>query len=158
MMTMDVGMYDNGQSYPGECWSGAGYHQPPAPCEGYHEGYYETNTHYYEPAPAPPVISADGLCYTNLDYGELGYPPGYEARDQAPPMYDAKFVPYGEEVPAQFGAEYEQYVHKEEFPREQDCPRMPSAGPSLPHAVPTYKWMQVKRNVPKPNSKFFIIN
>lgn len=210
MMTMDVGMYNNQQNGYG----GAEYYQQSAgyqaPYEGYHE-YYDPASHYYEPLlhgqtthehPTTPVISTDtGLCYTNLDYGELqpNYPihtlpphaEPFKHREEVPrhdemhmhehkldnhyleTKYNMHFV---DETTMQYNqgsplpcAEFEHYQPKDEFgglregfPREGDC-----VGPHghlqghqahASHAtVPTYKWMQVKRNVPKPTGKFRII-
>lgn len=220
MMTMDVGMYNNQQNGYGS----AEYYQQGAaayqgPYETYHEGYYETPTHYYEPLlhgqpahehPPPPVISTDtGLCYTNLDYGELQqnyplhsippHPEQFKHREEVQrhepdqmhmhehkleghyidSKYNMHFVDdtglqyhTGSPLPC---TEYEQYQPKEEFggvgvregfPREGDC--VPGAhlhvtqghsSHGQPHAaVPTYKWMQVKRNVPKPNREYIDIS
>lgn len=212
MMTMDVGMYNNQQNgYGGAEYyqQGTGY-QPPY--EGYHEGYYEPTTHYYEPLlpgqaahdhPPAPVISTDtGLCYTNLDYGDLqpNYPlhalpqhpiEPFKHRDEVPrpeemhlhehkldnhyleTKYNMHFV---DESSMQYNhsgsplscAEFEHYQPKEEygglregFPREGETMShlIPSGHQSHPsHAtVPTYKWMQVKRNVPKPTAPKLMI-
>lgn len=203
-MTMDVGMYNNQQNgYSGEYYQQSAAYQPPY--EGYHEGYYEPPSHYYEPLlhgqpshePPPPVISTDtGLCYTNLDYGELQqnyplhaipHPEPFKHREEPrhedmhaqehkleghylETKYNMHFV---DESTMQYAgsplpcAEYEHYQPKDEFAglrdsfsREGDC--MPSHGQlasgHVAHqqahsAVPTYKWMQVKRNVPKPSGE-----
>ncbi|XP_073952090.1 uncharacterized protein isoform X1 [Choristoneura fumiferana] len=199
MMTMDVGMYNNQQNYGSAEFyqQGAGY-QPPY--EGYHEGYYEPATHYYEPLlhqPAhehpPPVISTDtGLCYTNLDYGELQqnyqlhpiqtHPEPFKHREETlrhedmhlhehkldnhylETKYNMHFVDEGSMAfnpssPLACG-EFD-YQPKEEYGglREfrEECAH--AAPPGLPpaHAVPTYKWMQVKRNVPKPSAPKLMI-
>lgn len=207
-MTMDVGMYNNQQNGYGSAeyyQQGAGY-QPPY--EGYHEGYYEMPSHYYEPLlhgqpatePPTPVISTDtGLCYTNLDYGELqqNYPmhtlpphsESFKHREEVPrpeemQMHEHKLdghyletkynMHFVDETAMQFShagsplprPEFEHYQPKDEFggmrdafPRDGDCVGghghlPPGHQPHSSHAaVPTYKWMQVKRNVPKPAGK-----
>lgn len=196
MMTMDVGMYNNQQNgYSAEYYQQGAAYQPPY--EGYHEGYYEAPSHYYEPLlhgqpshePTTPVISTDtGLCYTNLDYGELqpnyaihGLAPhdAFKHREEVPrhdemhghevkldnhyleTKYNMHFVDegsmqYGHGSPLPCG-EFEHYQPKEEFGlregfREECLPHQHP--PHAAHAqVPTYKWMQVKRNVPKPGGK-----
>lgn len=204
---MDVGMYNNQQNGYGSAeyyQQGAGY-QPPY--EGYHEGYYETPSHYYElhgqpvHEPPTPVISTDtGLCYTNLDYGELqqNYPmhtlpshsETFKHREEVPrheemhmhehkldghyleSKYNMHFV---DETAMQYShagsplprPEFEHYQPKDEFggmreafPREGECVgshgHLPPGHQTHPShaAVPTYKWMQVKRNVPKPAGKY----
>ncbi|XP_035441034.1 homeotic protein labial-like [Spodoptera frugiperda] len=203
MMTMDVGMYNNQQNGYGSAeyyQQGAAY-QPPY--EGYHEGYYETPGHYYEPLlhgqthehPPTPVISTDtGLCYTNLDYGELQpnypihtlppHPEPFKHREDVPrheemvmhehkldnhyleTKYNMHFV---DETSMQYNhagsplpcPEFEHYQPKDEFgglrdgfPREECMSSHSHLQGHQAHAshttVPTYKWMQVKRNVPKP--------
>lgn len=209
MMTMDVGMYNNQQNgYTGAEYyqQGGSSYQPPY--EGYHEGYYENPAHYYEPVlhgqaahdHTPPVISTDaGLCYTNLDYGELqqNYPlhgipnnEQFKHRDELQRHDDLHATEHkldGHYLEAKYNmhfvddssmsfnhaasplpcADYEHYQPKEEFglrdrfSRDGDCLSSPhgSLTPGLsssqsPHsAVPTYKWMQVKRNVPKPSGE-----
>ncbi|VVC90509.1 unnamed protein product [Leptidea sinapis] len=192
MMTMDIGMYNNQQNgYNAEYYQQNGYQ---APYEGYHEGYYEPG-HYYEPVAGPPpqepapVISTDtGLCYTNLDYGELqhGYPlapPTSHIPHQPRPeelhlhehkidnhylesKYNMHFVDdsslqYSHGSPLACG-DFEVYTPKEEFGvLREGFPREDLQGHQLTHhqphhshtAVPTYKWMQVKRNVPKPSGE-----
>lgn len=203
---MDVGMYNNQQNGYG----GAEYYQQGAayqpPYEGYHEGYYETPGHYYEPVlhgqthehPPTPVISTDtGLCYTNLDYGELQpnypihtlppHPEPFKHREDVPrheemvmhehkldnhyleTKYNMHFV---DETTMQYNhagsplpcPEFEHYQPKDEFgglrdgfPREECMSSHSHLQGHQAHAshatVPTYKWMQVKRNVPKPTGK-----
>lgn len=177
MMTMDVGMYNNQQTgYGSEYYAQAGAYQP---YEAYHEGYYEPGP-YYEPPhePAPPVISDAGLCYTNLDYGELqhqGYPihampPHHTHREEPPRLEDITHVHEhkleGHYLETKYNMhfvdeaagcsalpDYDQYQPKEEFAgaREGYLPE------GVPQAVPTYKWMQVKRNVPKPSAPKLMI-
>lgn len=206
MITMDVGMYNNQQNgYSSEYYqqSATGYQ---AGYETYHEGYYETPGHYYEqlghpqtPAEHPaPVISTDaGLCYTNLDYGELqqsyslhGMPPHPEhfkhreelMRHDPEQLHmhetkldghyiDSKYnMHFVDESAMQYSGsplpcpEYdyqpkEEFVMRDNFPRDGEMPgqhlHVGQGHSSLasPHAaVPTYKWMQVKRNVPKPSA------
>ncbi|XP_063827241.1 homeobox protein Hox-B1-like [Ostrinia nubilalis] len=207
MMTMDVGMYNNQQNgYSAEYYQQGAAYQPAY--EGYHEGYYEAPGHYYEPLlhgqpahehPPTPVISTDtGLCYTNLDYGELqpnypihSLPPHAESfkhreevlRHEDMHVHEHKLdnhyletkynMHFVDETSMQYNhagsplpcAEFEHYQPKEEFgglregfPRDGDC--MPHVGhqPHASHtAVPTYKWMQVKRNVPKPSAPKLMI-
>ncbi|KPJ04389.1 hypothetical protein RR46_01758 [Papilio xuthus] len=93
-MTMDVGMYGEQQ--------GCGEYYPP-PCQyDCHEGYYDQQQ-YYEPALAapldtPPVISTDaGLCYTNLDYGELQH--AYPAPPHAPHAPHTPHTPHAPHTP-----------------------------------------------------------
>lgn len=189
-MTMDVGMYNNQQGG----YSGDYYQQPYQGYEGY-EGYYEPTTHYYEPAIGgpplehPPVINTDaGLCYTNLDYGELqSYHPLqhqeiYKHRDEPPRQdephihdhkldnhyletkYNMHFVDesvqYGHGASPLPCGEFDPYQPKDEFvglregfPREAEMQHGLVHQPHPSHAVPTYKWMQVKRNVPKPSGE-----
>ncbi|XP_063544300.1 homeobox protein Hox-B4-like [Cydia strobilella] len=204
MMTMDIGMYNNQQNYgSAEFYQQGAAYQPPY--EGYHEGYYEPPTHYYEPLlhsqqghePPPPVISTDtGLCYTNLDYGELQqnyqlhpiqhHPEPFKHREEVrhedmhlhehkidnhylETKYNMHFVDEGSMAfnPASPMAcgEFD-YQPKDEFGglREfrEDCggPHLPPTGlqhPPAHSAVPTYKWMQVKRNVPKPSAPKLMI-
>ncbi|CAG9579538.1 unnamed protein product [Danaus chrysippus] len=166
MMIMDVGMYNNTHTYSGDC-----YQQPAYSYDGY-EGYYEPATYYDQlgHAPghdAPPVISTDtGLCYTNLDYGEQAanyhlatVPPATHDEHKIDNHYiDTKYnMQYMDETQYTHGSplacgEYDAY-HKdfpelrEGFPREE----VQHVQPHATHAtVPTYKWMQVKRNIPKP--------
>lgn len=205
-MTMDVGMYNNQSGYSAEYYQQSGGYQ--VPYEGYHEGYYEPPSHYYEPIlpgqshePVTPVISTDtGLCYTNLDYGELqpSYPlhplphpdishpirreeslpslPRPEEMHMHEPKIDNHYLETkynmhfvdesmqystGSPLP---GADFEPYQPKDEygalreFPRE-DCGQLHLQHQAhSSHAVPTYKWMQVKRNVPKPSGEYNIID
>ncbi|KAI5644579.1 homeobox domain-containing protein [Phthorimaea operculella] len=205
MMTMDVGMYNNQQNgYNAEYYQQGAAYQPPY--EGYHEGYYDPATHYYEPLihgqpphePTTPVISTDtGLCYTNLDYGELQQnyplhslppPEPFKHREELPrheemhmhehkldnhyleTKYNMHFVDdssmqysHGSPLPC---AEFEHYQPKEEYGGlREGFPREECGGahhlqhqPHQQHAaVPTYKWMQVKRNVPKPTAPKLMI-
>ncbi|CAK1541228.1 unnamed protein product [Leptosia nina] len=189
MMTMDIGMYNNQNGYNAEYYQQGSYQTP---YEGYHEGYYEP-TAYYEPIlhgqahETTPVISTDtGLCYTNLDYGELPqsypiqpiapHPETFKHREEAPrhedmlhehkidnhyleTKYNMHFVDdsmqYNHGSPLPCGEFEVPYVPKEEFamrefPREGDMQHHVNHQTHPQHAVPTYKWMQVKRNVPKP--------
>ncbi|XP_072949872.1 uncharacterized protein [Epargyreus clarus] len=187
MMTMDVGMYNNQQSgYSAEYYQQGAAYQPPY--EGYHEGYYDPATHYYEPVSqeTAPVISTDtGLCYTNLDYGELqqypihalpSHPDAFKHREELPrhedmhmhehkidnhyleTKYNMHFVDEGSMQYSHTSSplpcpEFDPYAPKEEFgmreyPRDGELHL--GHQPHASHAVPTYKWMQVKRNVPKP--------
>lgn len=198
MMTMDVGMYNNQQNgYSAEYYQQGGSYQPPYE---YHEGYYEP-TPYFEPIihnqavePAPVISTDTGLCYTNLDYGDLQqtypihplppHPEAFKHREEVPrpeemhiqehkldnhyleTKYNMHFVDdstmqysHGSPLPC---SDFDPYTPKDEFgglregfPREGDL-----QGHHLghqahsSHAVPTYKWMQVKRNVPKPTGEF----
>ncbi|RVE54558.1 hypothetical protein evm_000679 [Chilo suppressalis] len=195
---MDVGMYNNQQNGYGNAeyyQQGAAYQ---APYEGYHEGYYEPPTHYYEPLlhtqpahehPATPVISTDtGLCYTNLDYGELqpnyqlhslpSHSEAFKHREEVPRLddmhahehkldnhyletkYNMHFV---DETSIQYthgGSPlacegFEQYQPKEEFGVREGSHHLQAHASHA--AVPTYKWMQVKRNVPKPTAPKLMI-
>ncbi|XP_041968515.1 homeobox protein Hox-B1b-like [Aricia agestis] len=197
MMTMDVGMYNNQQNgYNAEYYQAAGYQ----PYEGYPEGYYEAGP-YYEgllhgpPEPAPVISTDAGLCYTNLDYGELQQHPAYPA--PAPPPHDAfkhrediprpedvhlhdqkldnhyleskynmhymdeSSVQYGAGSPLPMGGDFDPYCPKDEFGGLREFSRDGDLQHHQPHAshstVPTYKWMQVKRNVPKPTAPKLMI-
>lgn len=212
-MTMDIGMYNNQQNGYGS----AEYYQQgnyQVPYEGYHEGYYEPPSHYYEPLvpgqpvhehppTVTPVISTDtGLCYTNLDYGELqpNYPlhtlppnpeiplrhreeiPRQEEMHMHEPKLDNHYLEtkynmhFVDESAMQYNhtgsplpcPDFEHYQPKDEygalregFPREDDCVQtlahLQHQAHSSHAAVPTYKWMQVKRNVPKPSGKFIYV-
>lgn len=210
MMTMDVGMYNNQQSGYGsaEYYQQGGAYQPTY--EGYHDGYYENSSHYYEPLlhgqaphehPAPVISTDTGLCYTNLDYGELQpnypvhtLPPHPEtfkhredvARSEEMHIHEHKLdnhyletkynMHFVDETSMQYNhagsplpcAEFEHYQPKDEyglrdgFPRDGEAPtvhgHIPGGHqPHSSHSVPTYKWMQVKRNVPKPAGEFYCI-
>ncbi|XP_052754500.1 homeotic protein labial-like [Galleria mellonella] len=210
MMTMDIGMYNNQQNGYGSAeyyQQGAAYQQP---YEAYHEGYYEPSSHYYEPVlhgqpphdhPTPVISTDTGLCYTNLDYGELQpnyplhtlppHPEPFKHREDVPRpeemhMHDHKLdnhyletkynMHFVDESAIQYTgsplpcAEFEHYQPKDEFgglregfPREGECmsahSHIPGTHQQHPShaAVPTYKWMQVKRNVPKPTAPKLMI-
>ncbi|XP_039750595.1 homeobox protein Hox-B1b-like [Pararge aegeria] len=203
MMTMDVGMYNNQQNgYSAEYYQQGAAYQPPYE---YHEGYYEP-TPYFEPIihnqahEAAPVIATDtGLCYTNLDYGELQqnypihplppHPEAFKHREELPrpeemhmhehkldnhyleTKYNMHFVDdssmqynhAGSPLPC---GDFDPYTPKDEFgglregfPREGDMQshHLGHQAHSSHAAVPTYKWMQVKRNVPKPSAPKLMI-
>ncbi|CAG4966935.1 unnamed protein product [Parnassius apollo] len=195
-MTMDVGMYNNQQNG----YSGEYYQQPYQAYENYHDGYYEPAPHYYDPTlpsqplehPAPVINTDAGLCYTNLDYGDLQqsypvhslppHPEPFKHRDDLPRhedlhMHDHKLdnhyletkynmhfvdesmqfshatspLPCGEFDPYQPKDEFGSL--RESFPREGEMQHgLMTHQPHSSHTVPTYKWMQVKRNVPKPSA------
>lgn len=149
----------------------------------YPEHYYSEGNelHYYPDMvgtcpqleqQADHIISADnGLSYTNLDYGyqQYGGHPYQADMHYQPYKPELPYLQYGEEGPAWAGGpgclEYPGGYKGEAGGQAEDCYR-PDAGArgsaqqggSHHHGVPTYKWMQVKRNVPKPAGEFFLLS
>ena len=69
----------------------------------------------------------------------------------------SSFNPYldGMSYPSQYGL-YPHHFSKLRGPH--DLAGYGDYPPKPQQAVPTYKWMQVKRNVPKPGKFFFLLN
>lgn len=147
----------------------------------------QDNIHYYHQQETSPIISTEGgLSYTNLDYGQqYGYVQshhdfhGLHRHDNNQINHQQPYIPCEQPnesvyVPPLVGhgacMEYSSHHrYKEEVmnPGEGDCTQQQRIQQHRQHymqhpqqqppAVPTYKWMQVKRNVPKPNGKFFFL-
>lgn len=125
MMTMNLGMYQYGEAY---------YEEQPYYEEEYsprhyqysgdqYQEYQDQKQEYYQD-----VNVINGVSYTNLDY---------QYRQDRP-----DFDPCLEYGPQEL---HFQQVKEEHLFQEQHRQQ-----PQPPPSVPTYKWMQVKRNVPKP--------
>ncbi|XP_026471787.1 ras-interacting protein RIP3-like [Ctenocephalides felis] len=125
-------------------------------------------------SPTDPIISTDnGLSYTNLDYNNGGtginngpngalYPhPGNRLQPASSTQQQQQQQPHLHHTPhQQHHISHQQVYAKQECqqklaqphgqqPHEQ--PQTVASGtPHNSHSVTTYRWMQVKRNVPKP--------
>lgn len=142
-------------------------------------GYYEPLIHGHAHDAAPVISTDTGLCYTNLDYGDQ-QASAYNLPPPAPPHHDTfkhreedhldhkldnhyvdtkynmHFVDeaqYGHGSPLVCG-DFDSYPKdfgelRDGFPREEVQAQHVQAH-ATHAAVPTYKWMQVKRNIPKP--------
>ncbi|KAF6206259.1 hypothetical protein GE061_017488 [Apolygus lucorum] len=155
MMTMNVGMYqyepysfeeqhfqyDEQECHPGS--RTAGYYSDP----GYQE-YNDPKSDYFQTQDT--VTHINGLSYTNLDYC-------YQKPDQYP---DSRSQPdyfdYGSAPDLSYHHQHvkEEAHHHHHHQYEQHQTQQNSTNPSQQQAsnFPTYKWMQVKRNVPKPSA------
>ncbi|KAF4518711.1 hypothetical protein B566_EDAN013730 [Ephemera danica] len=156
-----------------------GQHPPAPPPPHQHATVQTSHQHYYPmeyPAgeSSPPthfpsygaddredIISDNGLSYTNLDYG---YAAQYGQYQQDPQQQQTTYYEYAREyTPAdlctQGGYTHQQTqqqtqhrVSHHQTHSQQQQQQQQQQQPQQP-AVPTYKWMQVKRNVPKPAPK-----
>uniref|UniRef100_A0A1B6EE53 Homeobox domain-containing protein n=1 Tax=Clastoptera arizonana TaxID=38151 RepID=A0A1B6EE53_9HEMI len=133
------------------------------------------NEEYYGQVPPQDVniITSNGLSYTNLDYG-TGYPKDLEY-DRYPKHHCSELHLHNQEI-LHHHEEYHEYGHQSMMPsegldtgqyheshygiKEEAVPhhhrhehfehRTQASQHPQTSVVPTYKWMQVKRNVPKP--------
>jgi hypothetical protein len=147
-------------------------------------GYYGQE-HYGQEYPQlytqhPEIIASNGLSYTNLDYGggyqkqeERGWKQedplvqelaGYVAQEypvaQPPQEYLHHYQPLKEEdsLPhlSNHHHQYDHHHHHQQNQHQQQQQQQSIHHVSQPaQSLPTYKWMQVKRNVPKPAGKNF---
>ncbi|UYV60567.1 HOXA1 [Cordylochernes scorpioides] len=143
------------------------HHGSPAGDQGYEPAYYPQE---YLGAPGGPPAdhqiindSSSGLSYTNLDGNGVPYegPRHYHAASPpvtpAYPPYDTE-PSYYLELQRRNGFASSYGVDGGPPPPPFDSCQMSNGGPlyapgrasSQPAPVPTYKWMQVKRSVPKP--------
>ncbi|CAH1404629.1 unnamed protein product [Nezara viridula] len=124
---MNLGMYQYGEAYYEEQ---PYYEEEYSPRYQYHadqyQEYQDQKQEYFQD-----VNVINGLSYTNLDY---------QYRCPERPQEYEPCLEYGQQE-LQF-----QPVKEEHIFQEQHRLQPPQPAPS----IPTYKWMQVKRNVPKP--------
>ncbi|XP_014240663.1 homeobox protein Hox-A1 [Cimex lectularius] len=155
MMTMNVGMYqyepypyDEQQcQYEEQEYPGRHIYYPDS-----YQDYQDQKPDYYQ---TQDVNIINGLSYTNLDYN-YQKPDVYSDHRVLPSQseyldyhgqqgheieYQQHEIHYGHQV-----KEEEQVVHQHHYEHHQQQARLHPQQPT----VPTYKWMQVKRNVPKP--------
>ncbi|XP_059489881.1 homeobox protein Hox-A1 [Neocloeon triangulifer] len=148
-MVSEYPSYEGPQQPPGQ------FHPQPPPQQQYHQA--EAAHDYYYPSEAADIITTDnGLCYTNLDYAAAGpggggghtagghhqyYSEYYQATDYYPQQH------HHQPPPPPQPPEYQQRLHQHNHLQPNHNHSSQQA------AVPTYKWMQVKRNVPKPACK-----
>jgi hypothetical protein len=114
------------------------------------------------------IVSDNGLQYANLDgspYGSSYHHHHHSGYSQYSDLgHNEAGVPG---IPSTFSAYLEnqssvQYAPASHYPALYHQPKLrtPHEYPSYPHvpksttSVPTYKWMQVKRNVPKPGKQY----
>nr|XP_024219478.1 drebrin-like protein [Halyomorpha halys] len=129
MMTMNLGMYQYGEAYYEEQ---PYYEEEYSPRYQYHADQYQEypdqKQEYFQD-----VNVINGLSYTNLDYQ-------YRCPDRQQEYEPC--LEYGQQE-LQFQPVKEEHMFSgSEQHRLQPVQPAPS--------IPTYKWMQVKRNVPKP--------
>lgn len=143
---------------------------------------YQNPEDYYNQIPPQDgvnIITSNGLSYTNLDYGNsyktehdyerLQYQPKHHCNELQPHNHE-EYHDYGHQSMAipgdsldtgQYHAEghytgikEETLTHHLHYEHGLHRPQASSLQ-STTAAVPTYKWMQVKRNVPKPAGRAF---
>ncbi|XP_065351019.1 homeotic protein labial-like [Cloeon dipterum] len=156
---MMYGMVSDYSSYEGT-------QQPPQffpqPAPQQHQAPYQENFYYSTAAAAPAETAAaecniitteTGLSYTNLDCyatgGQGGHPGSHHHHNQ---YYPADYYPTTEYYTQQQHHQTQQ-PQPPEYQQRQLHHNHLQQNHSQQAAVPTYKWMQVKRNVPKPASK-----
>lgn len=170
MMTMNLGpMYGYGESttayYADEHSGYYGGEDEYSPRNHGYSGY--TDGSFHEGSGFPPqedhrqkqeggfftqdVNIINGLSYTNLDY-QYGSGTGLERQR----LQDFEHCyPCQEESYPGAGQDLHQYQHvKEEQHYDQQQHSQHRLQPPQAPTVPTYKWMQVKRNVPKPTGEY----
>ncbi|CAB0013562.1 unnamed protein product, partial [Nesidiocoris tenuis] len=154
MMTMNVGMYqyepyayDEHYQYSEQEYHGhnarTGYYSDP----GYQEYASDPKSEYCPGS--QDVTHINGLSYTNLDYS-FQKPEQYGESRSQPDYYEYGNGP--ELVGYHHGhVKEESHLHHQSYEHQNQQTNSGSQTSQQSNIVPTYKWMQVKRNVPKPN-------
>lgn len=157
---------------PQQPTAGDGQFQPP-PHHHHHQtnhpqsAYQEASHDYYYGLPEAVrddcniITSDNGLCYTNLDYANAGGGSGGGSHHH----HHQYYAPAASTASAEYYPEYA--YHPQQHHHQPPPPPQPPEYHGLHQhnnhhqqqnsqqaAVPTYKWMQVKRNVPKPSGRF----